>query len=51
MNITTEQGKTLKDAFNDVLRGLGWYTFLSCFSVSFLISMILLNVAKRIPII
>jgi hypothetical protein len=24
-NITTEQGKTLKDAWGDVFRGLGWF--------------------------
>lgn len=27
MNITTEQGKTLKDAQGDVFRGLGSYFF------------------------
>lgn len=25
MNITAEQGKTLKDAQGDVFRGLGWF--------------------------
>jgi hypothetical protein len=35
-NITTEQGKTLKDAWGDVFRGLGWFsdpysTWFHCF--------------------
>lgn len=28
-NITTEQGKTLKDAYSEVLRGLGWCFYCS----------------------
>lgn len=27
MSITAEQGNTLKDAYNDVIRGLGKYIF------------------------
>ena len=32
LSITTEQGKTLKDAQGDVFRGLGWYIFYLLFS-------------------
>ncbi|KAH1039812.1 hypothetical protein J1N35_041555 [Gossypium stocksii] len=33
-NITTEQGKTLKDAHGDVFWGLGWYLYPSMYCLS-----------------